>query len=207
MASAVDICNLALSHIGQQPVVISIDPPDGSAEADLFGRIYPMARDKLLEMHPWRFATRRATLARLADNELEGHWAYAYALPADALRPLAVLPPNSTDDLSAVNFTVELASTGSPALYTDVEDAVLKYIARVEDTTRYSPLFVSALARLLASYAAGSISRNATMVQAQETYFAKEYLLATAADARSGRNTKHAMLADYVPPHLRARSS
>ena len=34
MASEVDICNLALSHFGQDTKIDAIDPPDGSAEAE-----------------------------------------------------------------------------------------------------------------------------------------------------------------------------
>ena len=34
MVSKTDICNLALSHFGQAADISSIDPPDGSAEAE-----------------------------------------------------------------------------------------------------------------------------------------------------------------------------
>ena len=33
MADAVSICNLALAHIGEEATIISLDPPEGSAEA------------------------------------------------------------------------------------------------------------------------------------------------------------------------------
>ena len=63
MASEVEICNLALSHLGDTATVASSDPPEGSAQAEHCARFYPIARDALLEMQNWKFATRRATLA------------------------------------------------------------------------------------------------------------------------------------------------
>jgi len=66
MASIVDICNLALSHLGDSATVSSIDPPEGSAQADLCARFFPIALASLLEAHSWGFATRRVALAPLA---------------------------------------------------------------------------------------------------------------------------------------------
>ena len=65
MASEVDICNLALAHLGDSATVASINPPEGSAQAEMCQRFYPIARDSLLEMHNWGFATRRKALAQL----------------------------------------------------------------------------------------------------------------------------------------------
>jgi hypothetical protein len=167
MASEVDICNMALGHIGQDANVSAIDPPDGSAEADHCARFYPMARDEILESHAWRFATRRAQLAAVDVPDEVDSWDYAYQLPNQCIRPLAVFLPESTDDTAAQDFTVETDSTGNDILYTNVEDAVLKYIARVEDTTKFSPLFTIALARLLAHYLAGPITKASKMAAAQ----------------------------------------
>ena len=63
MASEVEICNLALAHLGDEATVASIDPPEGSAQAEHCQRFYPVSRNSLLEMHDWAFATKRATLA------------------------------------------------------------------------------------------------------------------------------------------------
>jgi len=55
--SEVDIVNLALANIGETARVTSIDPPDGSAQADVAARFYPIARDMMLERHTWDFST------------------------------------------------------------------------------------------------------------------------------------------------------
>ena len=50
MASEVDICNLALGHLGDNATVASLNPPEGSVQAQHCARFYPIARDALLEM-------------------------------------------------------------------------------------------------------------------------------------------------------------
>jgi hypothetical protein len=154
MASEVDICNLALGHLGDNATVASLNPPEGSAQAEHCARFYPMARDSLLELHTWGFATKRATLAQLGTGWPE--WDYAYAQPSDALNILAVLPPDSTDDYSIASVT----NDGNGVIYTDQADAVLRYTGRVEDTTKFSPTFVVALSWHLAAMLAGPIIKG-----------------------------------------------
>lgn len=179
MASAVDICNLALAHLGDNATVASIDPPEGSAQSEHCARFYPIARDSLLEKHSWGFATKRATLALLSSNIPE--WKYAYAAPKDMLNVLAILADDAANDYSVpipqpysniatVNagqgfytpapFSVETLDNGTQVIYTDVENATIRYTGRVTDTTKFSPLFVDALAWLLASYLAGPVIKG-----------------------------------------------
>lgn len=173
MASEVDICNLALGHLGDTATVASLDPPEGSAQAEHCARFYPIARDSLLEMHPWGFATKRVQLAQLGTGWPE--WDYSYAQPADALNIIAVLPPYATDDYSVglsnvpmaaggsyvpQAFSCEVDANGADVIYTDQEDAVLRYTALVTDTTKFSPLFVMSLSWHLASMLAGPILKG-----------------------------------------------
>lgn len=173
MASEVDICNLALGHLGDTANVASLDPPEGSAQAEHCARFYPIARDSLLEMHPWGFATKRVQLAQLGTGWPE--WDYSYAQPADALNIIAVLPPYATDDYSVglsnvpmaaggsyvpQAFSCEVDANGADVIYTDQEDAVLRYTALVTDTTKFSPLFVMSLSWHLASMLAGPILKG-----------------------------------------------
>ena len=48
MSSVVDICNIALSRLGDRATVTSIDPPEGSAQADHCRRFYPIALKTIL---------------------------------------------------------------------------------------------------------------------------------------------------------------
>ena len=158
MSSVVDICNLALSHLGDTATVASIDPPEGSSQAEHCARFYPAARDALLEIFNWNFATRRATLALLTADSWD--WAYAYAKPADALKMLAVLPAGASSDAEGAEYDIETDTDGATVILTDSEDASLRYIAYVTDTTKFPPLFVMALSWQLASMLAGPILKG-----------------------------------------------
>lgn len=158
MASVVDIANLALSHLGEDATISSIDPPEGSAEAEHAAMFYPQARDALLEMHEWRFATKRVLLALTTSDTFE--WGYAYALPSNMLRALAVLPETASAEDDGEDYDQQLDSDAVQIILTNCEEASLKYTARVTDTTRFPPLFVEALSWLLASHLAGPIIKG-----------------------------------------------
>jgi hypothetical protein len=197
MASEVDICNLALSHLGDDATVASIDPPEGSAQAEHCARFYPIARDTLLEMHSWNFATRRAALALLADDGAQ--WTFTYEQPADCLRVLAVMHVDAPSDLAvpAVNnpgrtfpipqdFVCETDILGRKIVYTEQEDAMARFIAFVTDTARFSPMFVTALSWKLAALLAGPVIKgDAGRAEAKrcEQMFAQWFTQAITSDA------------------------
>jgi len=75
-----------------------------------------------------------------------------------------------------------------------VESATLRYIQLMEDTTKFTPGFVAALARLLASYLAGPIVKGTTgmqVAQAQMKLFAVELANARTQDANSGQRSSY----------------
>ena len=190
MASVVDICTLALSHLGDSATVASIDPPEGSAQAEHCARFYPLALSTLLEMHPWAFATRRVTLAQV-DNP-SSTWAYAYLQPSNALNLISILAPDATDDYSSSmqssaqaydnsyarntiggaytpqEFSPETNDNGDDIILTNQANAVLRYTLLVSDTTKFSPLFVEALTWLLASKLAGPVLKGDAGIQAAQ---------------------------------------
>lgn len=158
MASAVDICNLALSHLGDSATVTSISPPEGSAQADHCAQFYPIARDSLLESGTWSFAIRRAAGATLTNDRDE--WAYCYSIPNLAVRILGVYPAGTKGDSDGMPFVRELNSSNTEVIYTDVENAVIKYTIAVTDTTKFTPLFVQALSWHLAAMLAGPVIKG-----------------------------------------------
>lgn len=110
--SEVTICNLALSHLGDTAQVTSIRPPDSSRQAQLCAQFYGPARNALLEMAAWGFATRRAVLARLTptpadafsfdqSGNVDGPWLYMYQLPNAVVNILAVQDQNAPNDYEA----------------------------------------------------------------------------------------------------------
>ena len=180
MASDVDICNLALAALGDDATIASIDPPEGSAQAEHCARFYPIARDMCLQGHTWSFTMRRVQGALLTSES--SVWQYAYALPADALRVLAIIPDDATDDITYLPldsqqlplgwyvpgagaytpqpFTIERNAAGVPMIYTNQQDAIIRYQARVTDPTQFSPMLVNAIAWQLASMIAGPMIKG-----------------------------------------------
>lgn len=76
--SEVTICNLTLAHLGDVAMVASIKPPDSSVQAQLCARFYYVARNALLEMSAWGFATRRVRLAAIERPEHHHTWRHVY---------------------------------------------------------------------------------------------------------------------------------
>lgn len=228
MAAEVDICNAALGHLGDEATVAAISPPDGSVQAGHCARFYPMARDEILERHTWRFNTQRAVLALSAVSPPTG-WAFAYTTPSLMRKPIALLAPdqlpdfiawwwpneftamqvgsNLTDILNSQDYIVEASPVdGTPIIYTNVEQASLVYSVGVTDTTKFSALFIAALARLLASKLAGPIIKGSTgakVAQAQLEIFEKLDLPnAVIADANARQSNPYA---NATPAAINAR--
>jgi hypothetical protein len=184
-------------------VITAINPPDGSTEADKCATFYPIARDELLEQHAWRFALRRDALATLANPSLI--WRYAYALPNNCIRPLAVLLAGSTDDKQGQSFTIELQADGvSPMILTNAPPgAVLKYIIQQRDSTKFTPSFVVALSYRLSSYLAGAIPKDLNLKASLYAQSETKRQVAAGLDAESEKNDAYGD--SFIPAHLLVR--
>lgn len=179
MASEVDISNLALGHIGDAANLQSINPPDGSAQSEHAQRFFPIARDSLLEMHDWSFASRRAALVQVTNPSTT--WLYCYAQPVNMINAISVLPGDATDDTSVglimasswvetplptggvyttQPFALETLADGSEVILTNQASAVLRYTVRITDTTKFSPLFTELLSWSLAGMLAGPVMKG-----------------------------------------------
>lgn len=222
MASEVDICNIALGHLGDEAEISAISPPDGSAQASHCARIYPMARDELLEMHNWRFAVKRAALAVVTNADQPQEWAFTYAYPNSCIRVIAVRPENETTTSNAglifdqqefltkpqsIPFAIETLTDGTQVIYTNQENATVHYVALVTDTAKFSPLFRAALSRLMAVYLAGPIVKGKTgmeVAKAQLELFEKIAApRAKASDANARRDVSYE---NFTPSSLAARN-
>lgn len=159
MATDIDICNLALAHLGDDATVATIDPPEGSPQATHCARFYPLARAELQDMSNWGFCTTRAALALLSATPLAG-WLYAYAVPSDAVNILSIHLPGARDDFDPQPFETEQLDDGTSVIYTNAQGAVCRYTRHVTDTSRFPPLFTEALTWLLASKLAGPILKG-----------------------------------------------
>ncbi len=158
MASVVSICNLALSNIGKDNIN-SLD--DAGAEARACRQFYEHTRDVLLQGYPWRFAGKTISLAQVS-NDKPGQWTYAYSRPNDCLKVRWVRPSYSEDEVpltaqEEIGFPHEVEGQ---VIYSNLSPAFLRYTFRLDDPTRYSPLFVDALSWHVAVRLAMPLTRD-----------------------------------------------
>lgn len=206
MLSVVNICNLALARLGDAATVASIDPPEGSAQAEHCARFYPLARDVLLALHPWGFAQRRERGTLLASGDHT--WTHKYAYPNDALAVSAVLPAHAQDEVEAGGRAVPQEfrlsrEGGALVILTDTPDALIRYTARSPDPALFPPAFTDALAWKLAGYLAGALYKGeAGMAEAKRC---EEMFAHYAAQAREQDTRQRRMTVDHAVPWLEGR--
>lgn len=157
MSSTTDICNLAIANLGSSATVANIDPPDGSALAAKCAIIYPMMRDALIEMRNWPFAIKRAALSELAGVTIPPPYTHAYAMPSDAMVPVDIRHADASDDSKPNRLYWETQADGSKIVFTDTEDAVMRYKFQQRDSSKFPPLFVRTLSWLIAGSLVGTL--------------------------------------------------
>lgn len=164
MASEVDICKLALSHI-RAGTINSLG--ESSLQAVLCKLNYPILRDQLLQAASWDFNTMQAELAVSAADPF--NWVYGYAYPTDCLYIVRLILNyeefTATDGAYRTRhiediYTPDLDSqvkykvmniSGNKIIAANEPELRIEYRARVTNTTLFSPLFIKALSYLLAA--------------------------------------------------------
>ena len=143
MASPVEICNIALSNLGDQ-LITSLT--EANARARACNLRFNDTRDAVLRSHPWNCAMSRATLAVSGTPD----WGYSnsFALPTDCLRVLDVEDPDTEWKIEGRN----IVSDGSTIK--------IRYIAQVTDTTLFDSTLVQAIALKLAWEIAETLTGN-----------------------------------------------
>lgn len=161
MSSVVSICNLALSNLGKANIQALTDE---GAEALACRQFYDITRDMLLQSYPWRFAGRTQSLAEV-QNDKPGAWAFAYRRPNDCLKVRWVRASYSALDAHG-RFDERAECMSEPyeiegqTIYCRLSPALLRYTVRLTDPTRFSPLFVDALAWHLSVRLAMPLTRD-----------------------------------------------
>lgn len=185
MATAeVDICNLALAHIGQAEIT-SLD--ENNKPARICKRFYPAARDDVLREHPWNFALKRVALPADVETPVFG-FALQYTLPSDCLKPI------EPEDLS-IRWKVEARK-----ILTDHAAPLnLRYIKKEADVSLYDPLFVIALALKVALMIGQPLTADTSLMQGLVGTYVGALRIARSADAQAGGTPDRPIEGDWLP--------
>ncbi len=175
MATPTDICNMAISRLGQPKIN---DIAENSAAAIACRDHFEPVRDALLRGHPWNFATTRADLA-VGETPAYG-WSRSFTLPDDFLRL------NTVNGVEASRCEADY-SLMFRTIYSNADTLQVTYVKRVEDTTLFDPLFIEALVLKLAAAIAPSIA-DPTEKGAMEGLAASRLRDAAFADASENRS-------------------
>lgn len=198
MSSVVDICNIALSHVGNK-AISSLIPPFSSKEARQCSILYEPARDSALEDFDWGFARKEQTLALTTASYT--NWNYVYAFPSDCIIPLKIIDPSINWGCSgtyqydcqcdytqgeAIKYEVRVSDNKDQNLIlTNLADAVLLYTARVSNTELFSSLFVDVLAYRLASDLAQPLRSDMNLATVMFNIYSAKLPKALASNANS----------------------
>jgi hypothetical protein len=161
MTSEVAICNSALAKVSNNRIS---SLTEGSTAGDLCNEMYARIRDRLLRRHIWNFNKKRVKLAQLATAPLFG-WTYAYQLPSDWVRNIAVYP-----DSAGLNPTHAYEVEGRTIL-ADHEDIYLVYGASITDPNDFDGMYREALAYALAVELAVPLAKSAALRDRMATAF------------------------------------
>lgn len=147
MTSIVAVCNRALSKIGDELIIMSLN--DETKPARYCKALYADTRDFVLRSYPWRFALKRYVLAPLKEKPLFGY-DYQFVVPSDCLRVW------KTRDRQP--YQVE-----GRRILADRDVFAFTGISRIEDATLFDPMFVEAFSLRLAAELAVPLTASVSL--------------------------------------------
>lgn len=172
--SAVDICNMAMQLLGAN-FITSLT--QDTKEARQCNVAYPRCRDAELRKHPWNFAKTRVILAYEVDTPAFD-FDYKYLLPPEygAIHPDFERYMNrEVGESYSVEAGYLLTNFAGPLNFT--------YTKLETDTTKFDPVFVSALAASIAFTTADAITESNTKKQIAAADYREKIMDARKANA------------------------
>lgn len=152
----VEICNLALSHLGIGKEIANL-ATERSQEANACRAFFNVCRDETLNDADWPFATKFIDLG-LVEEDPTDEWGFSYRYPSDCVKFRRIISGSRNDTRDTrVPYKIGKDSDGR-LIYVDKEDAAAEYTERVEDPLFFSADFVIALSFKLAGYIAPRVT-------------------------------------------------
>lgn len=147
-------------------------------EARLCERFYDPTRKAVLRAHPWNFSIKRATLAQ--DAATPNHeYTYRHALPEDCLKVL-----RTADE--ALGYDDSYRIEGG-FISTDEGTVKIEYVADVEDTSLFDPLFEDVLAQRMAAEMSVAFTDNSALTERLWGIYRDKLVEARSVDSQEGR--------------------
>lgn len=169
--NSIELCSSALVKLGADSIS-SFE--DGTAEAKVAARLYPLARDAMLSAHPWSFATKKAELAQLTETP-PTDFAYAHQLPNDFLVALS-----AGDAGRGRGLVYQIVNR---QLHCDAETVVLSYVFQPSEGD-FPAYFTPALVTRLAAEFCLPLTENTSRADRLTRLAEAELKLAKLADSQ-----------------------
>ena len=147
MSSPVEICNMALSHLGVGKEIASLT--ENSQEAKACRRFYENSRDDTLRAFDWSFATAFIALG-LVEEDPTTEWAFSYRQPSDCIKIRRILSGERNDTQESKTPFKISSDTSGILILTDMEEATTEYTKRTEAVEHYPSDFIQAMSFKLA---------------------------------------------------------
>ena len=149
---------MALSKLGAKRITTT---SDDTVSARAAVAVYTEILDEVLMESPWTFAQKRVALAELGTDPVwtDDSMTIAYGIPTDMLK------------LNYTNMPSAIVRVEAVGILSDTSSLEILYTYRATDTTKYSTMFVTALATRLAAEMAFGLTNSKTAME----YLMKEY--------------------------------
>ncbi len=185
--SQLDICNMALSHIGARNDISAFPTASSTGiENQSIFLWYDISRRQALEAYNWSFARQlSAILTDHADDpdDTEGLWAYRYQLPTDYIKVREVMNPTNVGS-DAIPYEIGMSRVSSTmSIQSNVDDMQIIYTFDNQTPSTWSEYFGIALSHLLAANIAFPITRKRSVMGDQMGLWRQMLLIASAHDA------------------------
>lgn len=169
--SNVEVCNLALTKIGEEPI---ISLTEDSKAGRLCNLHFNRTRNMTLRSHSWNFAIKREDLAK-STTDPEYKFTAKFALPVDLIRLL------DTNLLNDQDYKVE-----GKFILVNADSIKIKYIYEVTDPSEFDELFIETLSCKLAAELAIPLADNVNLADFMYQQYAAKLRTARSIDATEG---------------------
>lgn len=157
--SETKICNMSLGRIGArrgETGELSDVETDTSVEAIHCRQHYEQTRNALLESYRWRFAMERVAL-KVTTTTPAFEYKYVFALPSDFLRQVSIYEESPRTQYYKYAFEGE-------KFYSDESSVNLRYIRKITDVDKFTPLFIEIFVLKLARKLVLPLSKGMEML-------------------------------------------